>query len=146
MNIKRCLTKQNLQTREIWNILHLSTLLHHKYQYYKHLAHNNCLARGMPPASRQHTRHNSGNGYGDSPGHGPDIHLFSKYHISLQYNSRLCYESCIGYSIHKHYTSQSDIHYAIRWDICSGNHYGIYSRYSKKISITHLAIEINYYI
>jgi len=124
------------QTIRVWESLLLYTLLYHKYPYYKHLTFSNWLARGMPHACDWHTRHSSGNGYGDSPRHASHTRLSNKSHISVQYRLQLCYESCIGYSIRKHYTSHSGSHCANRYDNRSGNHCGICSLNSQTISIT----------
>ena len=95
----------------------------------------------MPPASRQNTRHNSGNGYGDSPRHACHTRLSNQLHISVHYRLRFSYISCLGYNIHLSYMSISDSYYVIRSDNRSDNHYGQCSRCSKQISITHHKIK-----
>ena len=103
----------------------------HTYYYLVRKA-SQGLARGMPPASNQYTRHDWGNGYGGSPRHASATRLFNKFQISIQYRLLIHYQTCIGDCIRVHYVRHSHTHCIIRWDNHLTIQYGIHSIASRK--------------
>jgi hypothetical protein len=121
--------------------LGIQQYLYQYQQFTTNLAFRKWQAWGMPPACSRQTRHNSGNCYGDSPGHGTHTCLSNKSHISVHYRLQVSYISCTGYNIHLSYVSISDSYYVTRSDNRPDNHFGICSLHSKIIFITPFYID-----
>jgi hypothetical protein len=93
------------------------------------------LARGMPPASRPHTRHSIGNGWGTSPRHAPSFQLVTIYRTNILYRLLMHYETYLGERVQVLYVNQSYNHCNIYWDNLLFIQYSIHSVAIKKLDV-----------
>ena len=109
----------------------------HNYSNYNLLTQNPSpgLAPGMLPASRLHTRHSIGNGWGTSPRHASLTQFSIIYQISIQYRLLMRYQTCVGERIQIPYVRQSYTHYNIRYSNHLIIQYEIHSIAIKKLNV-----------